>query len=126
MAGQAGDPDQIMIDATHLQAHGTAASLLKRGCSPPIGRTKGGLNSKLHVICDGQERPLVLLLSEGQMSDDKGAAFMTAPPIASGTRSGSCSEGSRNWRRIYARYDQCTHILFVAIAITVTVWLSPR
>ena len=41
-----------------------------------IGRTKGGLNSKLHMVCDGQGRPLILLLSEGQMSDYKGAALM--------------------------------------------------
>ena len=40
-----------------------------------IGRTKGGLNSKLHAVCDGQGRPLVMLLSEGQMSDYKGAAL---------------------------------------------------
>ncbi len=41
-----------------------------------IGRTKGGLNSKLHAVCDGQGRPLILLLSTGQMSDYKGAALM--------------------------------------------------
>jgi transposase len=34
------------------------------------------LNSKLHAVCDEQGRPLVLLLSEGQMSDYKGAALM--------------------------------------------------
>ena len=34
------------------------------------------MNSKLHVVCDGQGRPLVMLLSEGQMSDYKGAALM--------------------------------------------------
>ncbi len=35
------------------------------------------MNSKLHAVCDGQGgRPLVMLLSEGQMSDDKGAALM--------------------------------------------------
>lgn len=34
-----------MIDATHLKAHRTAASLLKKGDVPRrIGRTKGGLN----------------------------------------------------------------------------------
>lgn len=37
---------------------------------------KGGLNSKLHAVCDGDGRPLVMLLSEGQMSDYKGAALM--------------------------------------------------
>jgi hypothetical protein len=31
-----------------------------------IGRTKGGMNSKLHAVCDGEGRPLVVVLSEGQ------------------------------------------------------------
>lgn len=34
------------------------------------------MNSKLHAVCDGRGRPLVLLLSEGQMSDYKGPALM--------------------------------------------------
>ncbi len=34
------------------------------------------MNSKLHAVCDGQGRPLILLLSEGQMSDFGGAALM--------------------------------------------------
>ncbi|MFB9982624.1 IS5 family transposase [Mesorhizobium newzealandense] len=77
LAAKGGRPDQLMIDATHLKAHRTAASLLKKGLFPRrIGRTKGGLNSKLHAVCDGQGRPLIMLLSEGQMSDYKGAALM--------------------------------------------------
>ena len=49
----------------------------KKGSVPPcIGRTKGGLNSKLHAVCDGKGRRLVMLLSEGQMIDFKGAALM--------------------------------------------------
>ena len=36
------------------------------------------MNSKLHAVCDGKGRPLVMLLSEGQMSDYKGAALMFA------------------------------------------------
>jgi len=34
------------------------------------------LNSKLHAVCDGQGKPVALLLSEGQMSDYKGAALL--------------------------------------------------
>ncbi len=34
------------------------------------------MNSKLHAVCDGDGRPLVMLLLEGQMSDYKGAALM--------------------------------------------------
>jgi hypothetical protein len=41
-------------------------------CIRALARTKGGLNSKPHALCDGNGRPLVMLLSEGQMSDYKG------------------------------------------------------
>ncbi len=41
-----------------------------------IGRTKGGLNSKLHAARDGQGRPIALLLTEGQRSDHDGAALL--------------------------------------------------
>jgi hypothetical protein len=35
---------------------------------------KGGLNSKLQAACDGHGPPLIMLLSERQMSDYKGAS----------------------------------------------------
>ena len=38
-----------------------------------MGRTRGGLNSKLHARCDEKGRPIVLCLSEGQLSDHVGA-----------------------------------------------------
>ena len=37
-----------------------------------IGRTKGGLNAKLHAVCDDVGRPVILILTEGQMSDHTG------------------------------------------------------
>ena len=36
LAAMAGTPDQVMIDATHLKAHRTAASLLKKGLFPDV------------------------------------------------------------------------------------------
>ena len=43
LAGIAGTPDQVMIDATHLKAHRTAASLLKKGLFPDVlGAPKAG------------------------------------------------------------------------------------
>ena len=36
LAGKAGEPDRIMIDAIHLKAHRTAASLLKGGLFPDV------------------------------------------------------------------------------------------
>ena len=36
LAGQAGPPERLIIDATHLKAHRTAASLLKKGLFPAV------------------------------------------------------------------------------------------
>ena len=36
LAGERGTPDRLMIDATHLKAHRTAASLLKKGLFPAV------------------------------------------------------------------------------------------
>lgn len=56
----------------------------QKGAAPRcIGRPRGGLNSKLHAVCGGRGRPIMLLLSEGQMSDHKGAAMqLPAMPSA--------------------------------------------
>ena len=43
LAGKAGEPEALMIDTTHLKAHRTAASLLKKGLYPDIsGAPKAG------------------------------------------------------------------------------------
>ena len=36
LASERGAPEQLMIDATHLKAHRTAASLLKKGMFPTV------------------------------------------------------------------------------------------
>lgn len=36
LAGQAGEPDAIMIDSTHLKAHRMTATLLKKGMFPVV------------------------------------------------------------------------------------------
>ena len=43
LAAKAGKPDRLMVDATHLKAHRTAASLLKKGLFPDVsGGPKAG------------------------------------------------------------------------------------
>ena len=71
LASESTATEIVMIDSTHLKAHRTAASLpklapcLTRGgaLSRCSGRTRGGLNSKLHAVCD--DKPIVLLLNGG-------------------------------------------------------------
>ena len=49
-----------------------------------IGRTNGGRNTKLHAVCDEQGRPLVLLVTAGNVHDVKPAPALigTLPPSA--------------------------------------------
>ncbi|WP_323008237.1 IS5 family transposase [Paracoccus sp. (in: a-proteobacteria)] len=73
----------VMIDATYLKAHRTATSMggEKGGRGRLIGRTKGGMNTKLHAICDSQGRPLNLFVTAGQVSDYIGArALLSSLP----------------------------------------------
>ncbi len=76
------DDSLAMIDATHHKAHRTASSLRgQKGGKRLIGRTKGGLNSKLHALADALGRPVRLFLTTGQTSDDIGArALLDAVP----------------------------------------------
>ena len=41
LAAQGGGTDRLMIDATHLKAHRTAASLLKKGLYPDVSDAAG-------------------------------------------------------------------------------------
>ena len=45
----------------------------KRGRGRLTGRTKGGMNTKLHAVCDSQGRPIGLFVTAGQVSDYIGA-----------------------------------------------------
>ena len=65
----------LMLHSPQGSPHGGKPAQ-KGDSSRLIGRTKGGLNSKLHAVCDGHGRPVLLLLTEGQVSDYKGAAIL--------------------------------------------------
>lgn len=56
----------------------------KGGLAHGIGLTKGGRNTKLHAVCDDKGRPLVLLLTSGDVNDCRVAqrCIQTAPPLA--------------------------------------------
>jgi len=66
-----------MIDATYLKAGRTPSSLgVKRDLGPLIGRTKGGINTKLHAATDANGRPLSFFITAGHISDYTGAAAL--------------------------------------------------
>ncbi|WHP70343.1 IS5 family transposase [Phaeobacter inhibens] len=78
LASEHSDFKAIMIDATYLKAHRTASSLggEKGGRGRLIGRTKGGMNTKLHAVTDASGRPIRFFMTAGQVSDYTGARVL--------------------------------------------------
>ncbi|MFF3249112.1 IS5 family transposase [Streptomyces sp. NPDC002870] len=74
-----GDIDWLVqIDSTIVRAHQHAAATGRKGGGTggrnrreepddhALGRSRGGLTSKIHLACDGRGRPLAILLTPGQ------------------------------------------------------------
>ena len=64
------DNENAIIDATIVRAHQlSAGGLKKRGLDQAIGRSRGGLTTKIRVIVDALGNPLRLMLTGGQVHD---------------------------------------------------------
>jgi transposase len=61
--------DQVMIDSTIVRAHQHSAGARKTHGPQAIGRSRGGLTTKLHLAIDANGRPLRLIITEGQVAD---------------------------------------------------------
>lgn len=71
---------QVSVDSTVARAHQHAAGARRDGAGqkePPgpepadhaLGRSRGGLTTKIHLACEGGRRPLSLVLTGGQRGD---------------------------------------------------------
>jgi len=67
------DNEYAMIDATIMRAHQHSAGARKTGEDQAIGRSKGGLSTKVHALVDALGNPLKIVLTAGQVSDLTGA-----------------------------------------------------
>ena len=70
------DMEWIAIDASVIRAHQHSAGALKKGETPEqsrenqaLGRSRGGLSTKIHVIVDALGYPIDFVLTPGQVSD---------------------------------------------------------
>lgn len=64
----------VSVDSTIVRAHQHAAGACKKGpgrraARPFIGRSRGGLTTKVHLAPDDRCRPLVFVLTAGQAGD---------------------------------------------------------
>ncbi|WP_414471476.1 IS5 family transposase [Microvirga sp. M2] len=67
------DNHYLMLDTTLVRVHQQAAAGKGGPATQALGRSRGGLTTKIHMICDGLGRPLRFLLSAGQRHDCLGA-----------------------------------------------------
>jgi transposase len=66
-----------MIDSSVVRVHQHVANGEKKsGRSRCMGRSRGGLTTKIHALVDACGLPIALKLSEGQAHDGKGAEDM--------------------------------------------------
>jgi transposase len=63
------DMEQLFIDSTIVRAHQHSAGAQKKPAGQEIGRSRGGLTTKLHVAVDALGNPLRVILSAGQIAD---------------------------------------------------------
>ncbi|MDT0470241.1 IS5 family transposase [Streptomyces gibsoniae] len=70
-ADAVGDVDWLVsVDSTVVRAHQHAAGARKGGLrSPALGRSRGGLTSKIHLACDAFGRPLAFTVTGGNTND---------------------------------------------------------
>ena len=60
-----------MVDSTCCRAHQSSAGYEKPASLQAIGITRGGLNTKIHAVCDALGNPLRFVLTAGQRHDSK-------------------------------------------------------
>ncbi|MEU6481057.1 transposase [Streptomyces sp. NPDC047017] len=67
----------VQIGSTIVRAHQHAAATGRKGGHRPdepddhaLGRSRGGPATKIHLACDGEARPLAVLVTPGQRHDN--------------------------------------------------------
>lgn len=66
----------VSREQTTVKAHRSTAGGKKGAQSRALGRLRGGRTTKIHALSDAEWRPLVLMLTGGQVADCTGAALL--------------------------------------------------
>ena len=66
-----------MIDSTFSKAQRSASSMRSDGNNRELGRSRGGITTKIHLLCNSNAMPMDFCLTPGQVSDIKTAPILT-------------------------------------------------
>ncbi len=80
-----GDPDNqyLMLDTTLVRAHPAGRDRKRGDQNQALGRSRGGLTSKIHALADASGRPLRFIITAGQTGD-----ITQAPALLSSCEAG--------------------------------------
>ena len=62
-------PGWHFVDSTHVKVHADGSNPAGGQASQAMGRTKGGLNTKIHAVVNARSQPVVIALSSGNEAD---------------------------------------------------------
>lgn len=93
----------VSVDSTVVRAHQHAAGVRKRApagepADHAIGRSRGGLTTKIHLAADGRCRPLAFVLTGGQANDAPTFAEVKARLCVPRRREGPAPGRMWSWR----------------------------
>ncbi len=80
--GEDADNEYAMIDSTIVRAHQHSAGAKGEPESEAIGRSSGGVSTKIHAVVDALGNPLSFHLTPGQASDLDGADQLLPDVVA--------------------------------------------
>ena len=70
-------PEWHFVHSTHAKVHADGSNLAGGQVRQAMGRTKGGLNTKIHAVVNARSQPIVIALSGGNEADVTLAAELT-------------------------------------------------
>ncbi len=116
-------PDELMLDASDVKAHRSAAGG-KGAWSQAIGRSRGGFTSKIHGLADGRGGPVALALTPGNVADIRMALPLLRAIVPPKRLIERLFGHLKTWRRVATRYDRlaCNSLAAVALAACVLAW----
>jgi transposase len=61
-------PGWHFVDSTHVKVHADGSNPAGGQASQAMGRTRGGLNTKIHAVVNARSQAIVIALSSGERS----------------------------------------------------------
>jgi transposase len=95
-------PGWHFVDSTHVKVHADGSNPPGGQAPQALGRTKGGLNTKIHAVVHARSQPIVIALSSGNEADISLAEELTECLLRDSTLIGDKAYDSSTLRKTAA------------------------